>query len=126
MRQNQRLAYSALFKASSDAIKKLALDQKHIGADLPGFFGVLTLGDEPCSIIPISTTSFRVALCVHPMAPGIPPESISFSPSKRSLKIFRAKFRDLMKQAELFDQIPAEVWHIDWNVNCQAVSLQRS
>jgi hypothetical protein len=41
MRQNQRVAYSALFKASSDAIKKLALDQSYIGADLPGFFGVL-------------------------------------------------------------------------------------
>lgn len=41
MRQNQRVGYAALFKASSDAIKKLALDRKHIGADLPGFFGVL-------------------------------------------------------------------------------------
>jgi hypothetical protein len=37
-------------------------------------------------------------------------------------EIFRAKFRDLIKQAQLFDQIPAPVWHIDWNVNCQAVS----
>ena len=27
----------------------------------------------------------------------------------------------LMKQAGLFDQIPPEVWQIDWNVNCQAV-----
>src|ERR671922_1801567 len=29
MRQNQRAGYSALFKASSAAIKKLLLDQKH-------------------------------------------------------------------------------------------------
>jgi len=56
------------------------------------------------------------------MALGIPPESISFSLSKRFPKIFRAKFRDLMKLAQLVDQIPADVWHIDWNVNCQAVS----
>ena len=41
MRQHQRLCYSALFKASSQAIKKLATDPKYIGADLPGFFGVL-------------------------------------------------------------------------------------
>ena len=27
-----------------------------------------------------------------------------------------------MKQTKLFDQIPAEVWQIDWNVNSQAVS----
>jgi Putative transposase len=45
-----------------------------------------------------------------------------FLPVKPLCKIFRAKFRDLMKQAQLFDQIPADVWHIDWNVNCQAVS----
>ena len=36
-------------------------------------------------------------------------------------KIFRAKFRDLMKQRNLFDQIPNEVWQVHWNVNCQAV-----
>jgi len=34
---------------------------------------------------------------------------------------YKAKFRDEMKQAALFDQIPPEVWQIDWNVNSQAV-----
>jgi hypothetical protein len=41
IRKNQRAAYSALFKASSEAMKKLALDKHYIGGDLPGFFGVL-------------------------------------------------------------------------------------
>jgi hypothetical protein len=45
-----------------------------------------------------------------------------FLPVKALSKLFRAKFRDLMKQTLLFDQIPAQVWLIDWNVNCQAVS----
>jgi len=45
-----------------------------------------------------------------------------FLPVKALSKIFRAKFRDQIKQTQLFDQISAEVWHIDWNVNCQAVS----
>jgi len=35
--------------------------------------------------------------------------------------IFRAKFKDEMKKAGLFDQIPEEVWQIAWNVNSQAV-----
>jgi len=35
--------------------------------------------------------------------------------------IFRAKFRDAMRQAGLLGEIPSEVWAIDWNVNCQAV-----
>ena len=61
MRKNQRAAYSALFKSSSDAIKLLALDQHYIGADLPGFFGVLIPGDVPCSTIPISISSLPAA-----------------------------------------------------------------
>ena len=93
MRKNQRVAYSALFKTSSDSIKKLALDQHYIGADLPGFFGVLHIlrlrsgsGDVPCSTIPISITSSLAALCPHPMAAGIPPLPTSICPSKPSPK----------------------------------------
>ncbi|MBE9504966.1 MAG: transposase zinc-binding domain-containing protein, partial [Proteobacteria bacterium] len=41
IRGNQRVCYSAMFKASSDSIKKLAKDPKFIGGDLVGFFGVL-------------------------------------------------------------------------------------
>jgi hypothetical protein len=41
IRSNQSAAYSALFKSSADAIKKLAKDDKYIGGDTPGFFGVL-------------------------------------------------------------------------------------
>ena len=45
-----------------------------------------------------------------------------FLPVNALSKIFSAKFRDLMKQAKLLGQIPADVWQIDWNVNSQAVS----
>jgi hypothetical protein len=84
MRQHQRLSYSALFKASSDAIKKLALDRKHIGADLPGSLASCTPGDGPYSIILTSTTSFQAVPSAQPMVLGIPPESISFCQSKLS------------------------------------------
>ena len=90
-------------QASSEAIKKLALDQKHIGGS-PSFFGVrahLTNSSVP------SPHSLRRFGWRYPFADRscILPESISFSPSKLSL-IFQAKFRDLMKQAPRFDQIP--------------------
>ena len=45
-----------------------------------------------------------------------------FLPIKALSRICSAKFRDRMKQAKLLGQIPADVWKIDWNVNCQAVS----
>ena len=41
IRSHQRIAYAALFEASSEAIKTLAADPKFIGAAQCGFFGVL-------------------------------------------------------------------------------------
>jgi hypothetical protein len=121
MRQNQRVAYSALFKASSDAIKKLAPNQNNIGADLPGFFGILhtwgrTLQYHPHIHYIVSGGALRSS-----DGSWHPSKIAFFLPVKALSKIFRAKFRDLMKQAKLFDQIPNEVWQIAWNVNCQAV-----
>ena len=40
-RQNQRVVYQAMFKASATALKKLAKDKRFIGTNLPGFTGVL-------------------------------------------------------------------------------------
>ena len=121
IRKNQRVAYSALFKASSEAMKKLAPDQHYIGGDLPGFFGVLhtwgrTLEYHPHLhyIVPGGALSTTDGLW-HP-------SRIDFYLPVRALSIiFKAKFRDEMKEAALFDQIPPEVWQIDWNVNSQAV-----
>ena len=41
MRTHQKQAYAALFKASSQSIKKLAKNKKHIGGDIAGFTGIL-------------------------------------------------------------------------------------
>ena len=95
MRQNQRACYSALFKASSEAIKKLALDQKHIGGDLPGFFGVLhtwgrTLQYHPHIHYVVSGGAIRSAdRSWHPSRIDF------FLPVKALSVIFQAKFRDL-------------------------------
>jgi len=35
--------------------------------------------------------------------------------------IFRAKFRDALKQTELFTQLPAQVWRKDWVVHSEPV-----
>src|SRR4029453_18240604 len=121
MRKNQRAAYSALFKTSSEAIKKLAPDPHYLGGNLPGFFGVLHTWGPTLQYHPH----------IHYIVPGGALSSIDgrwhpsrtdfYLPVKALSKIFKAKFRDQMKQARLFDQIPSEVWHIDWNVDSQAV-----
>jgi Putative transposase len=48
--------------------------------------------------------------------------SIGFYLPVRALsRIFRGKFRDEIAKQDLLAEVPAEVWGIDWNVNCQAV-----
>ena len=121
MRKNQRVAYSALFKTSSDSIKKLALDQHYIGADLPGFFGVLHTWGRTLQYHP--HIHYIVAGGALSSSDGRwhPSTTDFYLPVKALSKIFRARFRDEMKKARLFDQTPPEVWLVDWNVNSQAV-----
>jgi hypothetical protein len=103
-------------------MKRLARDQHYIGADLPGFFGVLhtwgrTLQYHPHIHYIVSGGAIR------PLDGSWHPSRIDFFlPVKALSTIFRAKFCDLMKQAKLLNQIPNDVWQIAWNVNCQAVS----
>jgi hypothetical protein len=121
IRSNQRAAYAALFKASSEAMKKLVLDEKFIGGDLPGFFGVLhtwgrTLEYHPhIHYIVVGGALSSEGKAWKSSGTGFYVPVPALSP------IFRAKFRDEMIKAGLFDQIPEEVWKIDWNVNSQPV-----
>jgi hypothetical protein len=123
---HQSLAYNALFNASAKAIKTLALDPKHLGADLPGFFGVLHTGGRQLQYHPHVHYVVPGGACSsddlkwHPTSPGF------FLPVKALSKLYRAKFRDLMAQAGLLQKIPAEVWQTDWNVNGQAVGASES
>jgi len=121
IRSNQRIAYAAMFKASSETMKKLTLDPKYIGGDLPGFFGILHTWGRQLQYHPH----------IHYIVPGgaILKEDGSWHPSRidfylpvRAMsKIFRAKFCEEMEKAGLLPQLPAAVRTIDWNVNCQAI-----
>ena len=121
MRSHQRIACTALFAASKAALKKLSADEKFVGGDCPGFFGVLHTWGRQLEYHPH----------IHYIVPGGAFDKTSgyrhssrvdlYVPVPALSKIFRAKFRDEMKKAGLFDQINPVVWNIDWNVNSQAV-----
>jgi hypothetical protein len=121
IRSNQRIAYDAMFQASSQTLKKLTTDEKYIGGDLPGFFGVLHTWGRQLHYHPH----------IHYIVPGgaLSKKDCSWHPSridfylpvKAVSKIFRAKFHDHMKKHDLYDRIPSQVWEQDWNVHCQAV-----
>jgi hypothetical protein len=121
-RRRQKLSYSILFKASSDALKLLAKDEKYLGADI-GMIGILH--------------TWTRALIYHPHVHYLIPgggsgkdgKSIRFSDDdflmhiKPLSIIFKAKFRDsLKKQApEIFNKIPANTWKCDWVVHVKPV-----
>ena len=121
LRRHPREGYAALFAASCGAIKTLAADSKHLGADTPGFFGVLHTWGRQLQYHPH----------IHYVVPGGGLDSVDgrwhaadrgfFLPVRALAPIFRAKFRDAMAAAGLLAQIDVAVWAVDWNVNCQPV-----
>jgi hypothetical protein len=120
LRSHQRLAYHAMFQASSMAIKRLAKDERFIGTDLPGFTGVLHTWGRQLQYHPH----------IHYIVPGgglsadrttwRPSRANFFVPVKALSPIYRALFKDNMRQAGLLEHIDPQVWTIPWNVHSQA------
>lgn len=119
IRSSQKIAYNAMFKASSKAINKLAPDPKYLGGDLPGFFGVLHTWGRTLSYHPH----------IHYIVPGgayekgagswHPSRQDFFLPERALAKVFKAKFLELMKKERLLNRIPFEARVKDWNVDCK-------
>jgi hypothetical protein len=125
-RSNQRVAYSALFEASSEALRALAADPRFIGTDRLGFFGVLHTWGRTLEYHPH----------VHYVVPGggIDPDGRRWLPSRadflvpvKALSIlFRAKFRDILSRQGVLQLVAPQVWQRDWVVNSQAVGDGRA
>lgn len=118
-RSNQKTVYSILFRATSEAVQKLAWDER-FGGGRVGMVGVLH--------------TWTRALIYHPhvhyiVTGGGLSEKGEWKRSRddflipvRALsEIFRAKFRDLLKKTELFDQVDARVWKKEWVVHSEPV-----
>lgn len=119
---HQRLIYDLLFRTSAAALQKLAADPEYVGGTL-GLAGVLQTWTRDLRVLHPHT---------HFIIPGgglaedgqWRPARQNFLVPKRALsKIFRAKFRDALKQAdpELFNTIPPETWKEKWVVHLQPV-----
>ena len=110
-RSNQKLFYSILFKAAADSLKVLFADPRHIGG-IPGIIGVLHTWTRQMLYHPH----------IHFIIPGVGYDFERNERKKASHKflipvkalsiIFRAKFRDLLKDRnpEIFRSIPAFIW----------------
>jgi hypothetical protein len=119
IRSHQRLAYQALFNASSLALKRLAKDERFIGTNLPGFTGVLHTWGRQLQYHPH----------IHYIVPGgglskdrttwLPSRDNFFVPVKALSPIYRALFKEDIRRAGLLAPIDPQVWNIPWNVHSQ-------
>jgi len=121
IRSHQRTGYQAMFQASSEALKLLAKDQKFIGTNLPGFTGILHTWGRQLTYHPH----------IHYIVPGgglapdrtkwLPSHPGFYAPVKALSRIYKAKFKERIKDAGMLQDIDPIVWSMDWNVNSQAV-----
>jgi len=120
IRSHQKQCYNILFQSSADSLKKLALDKRFIGGKIgmvsviQTWSRILTLHPHIHFIIPgiaISDNNQKITFSKDGFLMRVEPLSI----------IFRAKFRDAMKKAGLFELVPAEVWQQDWVVHIESV-----
>jgi putative transposase/transposase-like zinc-binding protein len=118
-RSQQKTIYNLLFRASAAALLQLAQDPRFVGARL-GLVGVLH--------------TWTRQLLYHPHVHYIvtgggltddrrwrTARKDFLVPVKALSPIFRAKFRDALKQTELFTQVDARVWRKDWVVHSEPI-----
>jgi len=117
IRSRPRIAYQAMFKASSEALKRLAQDERCIGTDLPGCLGVLHTWGRQLQYHPH----------IHYIVPGgglskdrdawRPSRANFFVPVKALSPIYRALWKEEMRTAGLLEHSDPQVWHTPWNVH---------
>jgi len=120
IRSHQRLAYQAMCKASSAALKRLAHDERCIGTHFPGFTGILHPWGRQLQFHPP----------IHDIVPGgglskdgaqwLPSRANFFVPGKALAPIYRAIFKDEMQHHPCLDHLDPHVWPLPWNVHSQA------
>ncbi len=118
-RSNQKTVYNILFRASSQALQKLALDPRFIGGRI-GMVGVLHTWTRDLQYHPHvhyivagggltqdgRWKSSREDFLVHVTPLGV---------------IFRAKVRDELNKGGLFRQVDRRVWKKEWVVHSEPV-----
>jgi hypothetical protein len=118
IRSRQNDLYRLFFSASQQSLKKLAADPKHLGAQ-PGMLAVLHTWGRDIGYHPH----------VHMLVPAGGLDARGrwvrtryrdfLVPVKALSPIFRAKFRDGLKDLGLLNVIPPEIWQKNWVVHCE-------
>lgn len=123
-RANQKIVYNILFRASSEALQQLALDPRFIGGRL-GMVGVLHTWTRDLIYHPhVHYIVTGGGLTVDGKWNSSRPDFLL--PVKALSLIFRAKLRDQLKKAGLFNQVNERVWAKAWVVHSEPVGNGRA
>jgi hypothetical protein len=119
-RGHPREAYTAMFRASSEALKTLAADPRRLGATTMGFFAALHTWGRDLNYHPH----------IHYVVPGgglgsggpwrSTPTNF-FLPCEPLSILYRQKLRAALAEAEMLDKVDPSVWTQSWVVDSQAV-----
>lgn len=115
--RNQKKVYDALFKASSETIRDIASNPKHLGAE-PGMTGVLHTHSRRLETHP--HTHFVIT------GGGIDSKQNLWVPGRRKYlfpaavlkRVFRGKFLEELRKAGI--HYPKRLHNIDWVINVRA------
>jgi hypothetical protein len=119
IRSNQQVCYAALFKAASDAMKKLAKDPRFVGCDIAGFAGILHTWTRQLEYHPH----------IHFIVPGggLAADGAEWKSSGSAFYI-HGKPLSIVYRAKLIEALNAEgldvpqcVWRPDWVVDVRNV-----
>lgn len=119
-RSNQKTVYDILFKSSAEALMTLVKDPRFIGGDI-GMTGVMHTWDK----------KIGYHVHIHYLVPGggLSPDRTKWLPAKQDFLVrfeplgvlFKAKFRDALKKAGLFDAVNSAVWKKNWGMHIEPV-----
>lgn len=127
LRANQRAGYNAIFAAGSATISALLKNPRHLGTSKSGFFGVLhTWGRDPTVYHPhvhfVVTGGGVSADGTRWLAT---PTNFLF-PHAAACLVYKAKFADALREAGLYDCVPARAWKNKFVVDIQPVGDGRA
>ncbi len=123
--RHQKKLCSILFRTAAGVLREVDMDSRFIGARI-GMVAVLHTWTRQMLFHP-HVRFLVVGGALWTSDGKWHPSRIDFFLPVRALsRISRAKFRDEMSKAGLFDFIPSGIWEKEWNVNCQAVGESRT
>lgn len=139
VRAHQDVCYRALFDASSRTLRAVASGPRFIGTDRMGFFGALGHRSPTGGLVAWGRDFTVYNPHVHFVVPGggVSADGSKWQacpanfllPEKAASKVFRAKFRDAIREdgiEQAFLAVDPRAWCHGWNVDVEPVGDGRA